>query len=72
MKEKIIPKKKLVYMKLGHSKAVCDGCNKTIRVRFMTKYKGKYLCSNCRQKTASNKENQSTGALIELNMGREE
>jgi late competence protein required for DNA uptake (superfamily II DNA/RNA helicase) len=65
MKEKIIPKKKLVSMRLGHSKAVCEGCNKTVRVRFMIRYKGKYLCNNCMQKTASNKQNQSVGKYID-------
>ena len=69
MKEKIIPKRKLTYKKEGHSKAVCEGCEKTLRVRFMIRYKGRYLCNQCMQKTASNRENQSTGALIDI--GRE-
>jgi hypothetical protein len=72
MKEKIIPKSRLKYMKEGHSKAVCEGCDKTVRVRFMIRYKGKYLCNQCMQRTASNKQNQSTGSYIEYNKDKEE
>ncbi len=34
----------------GSSKVQCEGCKKIKRIKFMVKYKGKILCSNCKRK----------------------
>ncbi|MFW9872023.1 MAG: hypothetical protein ACFFG0_02900 [Candidatus Thorarchaeota archaeon] len=44
-----IPTKKLESKKQNSSKARCDKCGNLYRVRGLVKFKGKFLCGNCRK-----------------------
>ena len=41
---------RLVELRKGNSKSICDECDKIVRVRTIVKIRGKFLCITCQKK----------------------
>ena len=60
----IMPKKRMKKDKSNYHKAECDECGKNPRVRNVIKFKGRFLCKNCRSKILSYRIQQSASEKI--------
>ena len=50
-----IPHKKIIPSIKSRKDSFCDSCFRVVKVRYLIKYKGQFLCNKCRQKTEGNK-----------------
>ena len=58
------PKHLLRKRKKGQSKIKCDDCGNLVRVRHVIRLKGKFLCTNCKNKLLSYRLQASASSIL--------